>query len=161
MNLKKINQWEYAIRSYLLPRRHKRRAKKGFRQARKLHKELLDGTANAGDNVLFEKLNKIPNKYLKTLTRDNGKENMNYKNIEDTLNLKVYFAHPYHSWERGSNKNCNGLFRRFFPKWTDFSNVTDEQIQFVEDWINNRPMACLNYKTPNEVYNYELKKISK
>lgn len=189
------------LRMYL-PRRHKRRMKKGFRQARKLHKEPLpsiedrpkevekrkkighweddylvskkskaciksinerksgvvffgkteDGTAKAGDKVLFKKLGKIPDNYLKTLTRDNGKENMNYKNVEDKLNLKVYFAHPYCSYERGSNENCNGLFRRFFPKRTDFSKIDDNEIEKVEYLINTRPRKRLKGYTPAEVF---------
>lgn len=189
------------LRMYL-PRRHKKRVKKGFRQARKMHKEPLpsiedrpkevekrkkighweddylvsrqskiciksvnerksgivffgktkDGTAKAGDNVLFEKLNKIPNKYLKTLTRDNGAENKDYKNVQDKLNLKVFFAHPYCSYERGSNENCNGLFRRFFPKRTDFSKIDDEEIEKVEHLINTRPRKRLGGYTPAEVF---------
>jgi IS30 family transposase len=63
----------------------------------------VNGTAKAGDDVLFDKLKVIPDQYLRTLTRDNGKENMNYLEVEDKLNLKVYFCHPYRSCERGFN----------------------------------------------------------
>ena len=58
----------------------------------------------------------------------------------------------YHSWEKGTVENINGLIRRFFPKGTDFDRITTEEIAYVEDWINNRPMKILGYKTPNEVF---------
>ena len=78
-----------------------------------------DGKAKSGDAVLFKKLRNIPSEYVLTLTRDNGSENKDWKTVENTLGAQVFFAHPYHSWERGSNENCNGLLRRFFPKGTD------------------------------------------
>ena len=65
---------------------------------------------------MFEKLGQIPSQYRKTLTRDNGSENKDFKTVEATLGLSVYFAHPYHSWERGSNENYNGLLRPSFLK---------------------------------------------
>ena len=114
-----------------------------------------DGTAKAGDLVLFEKLGQIPEEYLKTLTRDNGSENKEYKKVEQELGLSVYFAHPYHSWERGSNENCNGLLRRFFPKGTDWSIITDEQIARAEYLINSRPRKRLGGLTPYEFFYQE------
>lgn len=111
-----------------------------------------DGTASAGDLVLFEKLGQIPPPYRKTLTRDNGSENKDWKTVEATLGLSVYFAHPYHSWERGSNENCNGLLRRFFPKGTDWSTITDEDIAQAEYLINSRPRKRLGGLTPYEFF---------
>jgi len=189
------------LRIYL-PRRRKRRMKKGFRQARKLYRTKLpsiedrskivdkrkqlghweddylvsrlskvcvksvnerktgivlfgktvDGTAKAGDDVLFDKLKVIPDEYLKTLTRDNGKENMNYLEVEDKLNLKVYFCHPYRSCERGSNENCNGLLRRFFPKGTDWGKIDDKEISDAEYLINTRPRKRFGGRTPAEMF---------
>mgnify|MGYP000707317631 CR=1 FL=1 len=63
-----------------------------------------------------------------------------------------YFAHPYASWERGTNENMNGLIRQYFPKNRDFRTVTDEEIQIAMDRLNNRPRKCLGYQTPNEVF---------
>jgi len=63
----------------------------------------------------------------------------------------VLFARPYASWQRGSNEQVNGLVRRYFPKGTDFSKITDEQVEKVRSLINNRPRKCLGYKTPLEV----------
>jgi IS30 family transposase len=111
-----------------------------------------DGTATAGDVVLFDKLGQIPPRYRKTLTRDNGSENKDWKTVETTLGLSVYFAHPYHSWERGSNENCNGLLRRFFPKGTDWSTITDEDIAQAEYLINSRPRKRLGGLTPYEFF---------
>lgn len=108
--------------------------------------------AKDGDKVLFEKLSIIPDKYLKALTRDNGSENSNYKEVESVLDIKVYYANPYHSWERGANENANGLLRRFFPKGTDWSKVSDKDIFKAEWLINNRPRKRLNWKTPVEVF---------
>lgn len=114
-----------------------------------------DGTAKAGDLVLFEKLNQIPQKYRKTLTRDNGSENKDWKTVQATLGLSVYFAHPYHSWERGSNENCNGLLRRFFPKGTDWSIISDEAIARAEYLINSRPRKRHGGLTPYEFFYQE------
>ena len=108
-----------------------------------------------GDKVLFNKLKQIPNEYLKTLTRDNGSENKDYLNVEKELNINVYFANPYHSWERGSNENANGLFRRYFKKGTDFAKIKDEDIKKVEYLINTRPRKRLNYLTPAEFFEKE------
>jgi len=114
-----------------------------------------DGTAAAGDIVLFEKLEQIPQQYRKTLTRDNGSENKDWKTVQATLGLSVYFAHPYHSWERGSNENCNGLLRRFFPKGTDWSTITDEEIAQAEYLINSRPRKRLGGLSPYEFFYQE------
>ncbi|MBU2407010.1 MAG: IS30 family transposase [Proteobacteria bacterium] len=107
------------------------------------------------DTVLFEKLNKIPRDYTKTLTRDRGSENKDYKTVEMKLNLSVYFAHAYCSYERGSNENCNGLLRRYFPKKTDWSKVLDSEITQAEYLINTRPRKRLGGFTPAEVFYQE------
>ncbi len=64
----------------------------------------------------------------------------------------MYYANPYHSWERGANENANGLLRRFFPKGTDWSKITDEELLKAEYLINTRPRKRLNWKTPAEVF---------
>ncbi|WP_141672800.1 IS30 family transposase, partial [Flavobacterium crassostreae] len=70
------------------------------------------------------------------------------------------FAHPYSSWERGTNKNTNGLIRRFLPKGTDFNTITTEELKRIENNLNNRPRKVLGFKTPNEMRNQEINKIS-
>jgi len=190
------------LRVYL-PRRHKRRAKKGFRQAQKAERrygipsiddrpdivenrervgdweddllvsrkskvciksvnerksgivffgKTINKTAISGDSILINKLNNIPSKYLKTLTRDNGTENVNFEFVQDALGLMVYYAHTYCSHERGSNENCNGLLRRFFPKGTDFNKVTNEELSYAEYLINTRPRKRFGGLTPAEVF---------
>ncbi|WP_027708542.1 IS30 family transposase, partial [Zooshikella ganghwensis] len=68
------------------------------------------------------------------------------------LEADIYFANPYASWERGTNENTNGLIRQYFPKDTDFNKVSDEDIQFVMDRLNERPRATRNFKSPNEMF---------
>jgi len=87
-----------------------------------------------------------------TLTSDNGKEFAEHKNIAKSLQADFYFAHPYASWERGTNENMNGLIRQYFPKHRDLQTVTDDEIQKAMDRLNNRPRKCLGYRTPNEVF---------
>ena len=85
-----------------------------------------------------------------TLTLDNGSEFLAYKDLEEALNLKVYFADTHSPWQRGSNENINGLIRFFFPKGTNFNEVTDQQLNAVVNLINNRPRKCLGFLSPND-----------
>ena len=87
----------------------------------------------------------------KTITSDNGSEFADHQQIAKSLKVKYYFAHPYSSWERGSNENTNGLVRQYFPKGSDFSELTEQDMTWVEEKLNNRPRKCLNMKTPNQV----------
>jgi IS30 family transposase len=89
---------------------------------------------------------------VQTLTYDNGKEFALHQEISKELNANGYFAHPYHSWERGLNENTNGLIRQYFPKGMDLSEVTDTEVQAVMEKLNNRPRKCLGSKTPNQVF---------
>jgi len=190
------------LRKYLI-RRHTRRQRKGFRQARRLEQEsvlpsievrpkevlkrkiighweddtivsrqskfrvksinervsglaffgrTINGKAEECDSVVIERLKNIPANLRKTLTRDRGKENFGYKMIEEKLGISCFFAHPYCSQERGSNENVNGLFRRYFPKKTDFAKVKDQEIARVEHLINTRPRKRHCGFTPYEVF---------
>lgn len=87
----------------------------------------------------------------KTMTYDNGVEMAQHKELTEQTGVLVYFAHPYASWERGTNENTNGLIRRYFPKGTDFNNITLKQLKVVQNKLNNRPRKVLNYKTPMEI----------
>ncbi len=80
-----------------------------------------------------------------------GKEFAAFKRVEQTIGIRVFFADPYSAWQRGTNENTNGLIRRFYPKGTDFSKVSDDELARVAHWINNRPRKCLGYRTPHEV----------
>jgi transposase, IS30 family len=87
-----------------------------------------------------------------TITVDNGKEFCDHELIAAGLQARVYFAHPYASWERGLNENTNGLVRQYFPKKYEFARISDQDLQLVEDLLNNRPRKTLGYWTPNEVF---------
>lgn len=91
-----------------------------------------------------------------TVTLDNGAENTNWKDMEETTHASVYYAHPYHSWERGTNENTNGLIREYFPKKTDFTLVSDEEIAKVEYILNTRPRKRLGWSTPLQVMSVAL-----
>ncbi len=89
---------------------------------------------------------------VKTITFDNGLEFSHHEEIGKGLDANIYFAHPYASWERGTNENTNGLIRQYFPKGTDFNQATDEQVQWVMDRLNNRPRATRGGRSPNELF---------
>ena len=86
------------------------------------------------------------------LTLDNGSENVRHREIAQSKQMLVYFAHPYSPWERGTNEQTNGLLRRYFPKGTDFRKVTRQSIKQAVNLINQRPRKSLNYRTPEEVF---------
>ena len=87
-----------------------------------------------------------------TITVDNGKEFCQHEQMAADLQARIYFAHPYASWERGLNENTNGLVRQYFPKKYEFARITNSDLQQVEDLLNNRPRKTLGYRTPNEVF---------
>lgn len=95
----------------------------------------------------------LPTQARKTVTHDNGSEFAAIYQLERSMELQTYRCDPYASWQRGSVENLNGLLRRFYPKGTDFRTVSDEELKEVERKINDRPMKCLKWKTPTEVFN--------
>ncbi len=99
---------------------------------------------------LFKK--HVPKCLRKTCTNDNGPEFAEHQATEKALTMTMYFAHPYHSWERGTNENTNRLLRQFFPKDTDFTDVSQKEIDWAADLMNHRPRKRLNYRTPYEVF---------
>ncbi len=86
--------------------------------------------------------------YIHTITSDNGKEFAAHEKVSEEFAIDYYFAHAYHSWERGANENLNGLVRQYIPKKSDFSILTDEYIKEIETKINNRPRKRYNFETP-------------
>jgi IS30 family transposase len=118
-------------------------------------KKVKDKTIAESNRSVTKRLDVIPPEYRKTLTRDRGSENLGHIELEKGLGIQCYFAHAYHSWERGSNENLNGLIRRYLPKGTDFRSVSNEQIKHIEYLINSRPRKRLGWKTPYEVF-YEM-----
>lgn len=114
--------------------------------------KVKDGTMAESNNAMINRLKDLPKQYLKTLTSDRGSENLGYQELTEILEIECYFAHAYHSWERGSNENLNGLIRRFFPKKTNFKNISNADIAKVEYLLNSRPRKRLGWKTPYEVF---------
>jgi IS30 family transposase len=102
-------------------------------------------------DAIIDRLYLLPAKMRRTLTLDNGTENARHEEITTECGIKCFFAHPYSSWERGTNEHINGLIRWYLPKGTDFSKISDEQVAHIESLINNRPRKCLGFKTPLEV----------
>lgn len=107
--------------------------------------------------AIVARLAPLPQGLLKTLTFDNGKEFAKFKRIEKKLGLAVYFAKPYHSWERGTNENRNGVVRKVLPKGTSFQDIADEDLLKMDALLNDRPLRCLKWRTPREAFDDLLK----
>lgn len=86
-----------------------------------------------------------------TVTADNGKEFAAHQTIAQAVEAAVYFAHPYHSWERGLNENTNGLIRQYAPKGASLEHLTQQDVDYIRDQLNHRPRKCLDFQTPHEV----------
>jgi IS30 family transposase len=114
--------------------------------------KMEDRTASSMTKAALQAFKDVPKHLRKTCTNDNGSEFAEHEIWAKKLAMMIYFAHSYHSWERGSNENTNGLLRQFFPKGTDFCNITQEDIDWAVNLINNRPRKRLKYKTPAQVF---------
>jgi len=112
---------------------------------------LKDKTTKSVTRAFAKELNRFDNHLTKTMTYDNGMEMADHKWLTNNTGIKVYFANPYASWERGTNENTNGLIRRFLPKKIDFKNVDMTQLKMIQYKLNNRPRKVLGYKTTLEV----------
>lgn len=113
--------------------------------------KVLRKTAQQVTNAVIQLLKPL-RAWVHTITVDNGKEFTDHQTLAKALHTRVYFAHPFASWERGLNENTNGLIRQYFPKKHDFTRITQKQIEQVMDKLNNRPRKCLGFKTPNQVF---------
>lgn len=102
-------------------------------------------------NIIIS-LCKLPKEVIKSITYDNGSEFACHEHINKVLDSDSYFCEPYHSWEKGTVENRNGLIRRFLPKKTDFEPVKNSELSYIQDWLNHRPMKCLGYNTPYEIF---------
>lgn len=131
------------------------------------HVERVSGYAVAAklDHVTAENVKqktvqgfkRIPKEKKKTETFDNGKEFSEYELTERETGMTIYFAYPYHSWERGSNENFNGLLRQYFPKGTAFATISQKDVDQAVRELNHRPRKRLNYLTPYEVFVKDMK----
>ena len=107
-----------------------------------------DGVASAVIGLLAA----LPKSFLSTLTFDNGKEFAKFGRIRQALGIDVFFAKPYHSWERGTNENRNGVVRKVLPKGRSFDDITGEEMRRIDRMLNDRPLRCLNWRTPREAF---------
>lgn len=98
------------------------------------------------------KFNNLPKQLKKSLTYDQGQEMAEHRQFTEETNILVYFAHPHSPWERGTSENTNMLIRDFFPKGTDFSKISEDKLQEVQNMLNDRPRKVLNWYTPNEIF---------
>ncbi len=110
--------------------------------------KVQDKSSEATKAAVVSRLADLP---VHTLTTDNGSENQRWREIEEALEIDCFFAHPYRSCERGANENANGLLREYFPKGTDFREVSEAEITRVEYALNSRPRKRLGYATPLEI----------
>jgi transposase, IS30 family len=122
--------------------------------------KLDEKTSSQTNLALSFALLKYPKGLVKSTTYDNGLEFAGHKEVNNVINMDSYFCEPYHSWEKGTIENRNGVIRYYFPKGTDFSKITEEHIKYVQDKINNRPMKLLGFKTPKEVHDKMVLKYS-
>jgi IS30 family transposase len=117
-----------------------------------LAKIMPDKSAATLNHAAVRAFKSIPAGMRNTLTVDNGKEFAAHKILSQTLGIDIYFAHPYHSWERGLNEHTNGLLRQYLPKKIPFDTLTQKQLDKIVAKINNRPRKVLGYRTPYEVF---------
>ena len=124
-----------------------------------VHLKAKDATAVR--KAFEQEFKSIPTQMKKTLTYDNGTEMAQHKLFTKNTKTQVYFAHPYSPWERPTNENSNGLIRHYFPKGTDFSEVSKKELKRVQNELNERPRDVLNWKTPKDVFDeYIVQKIA-
>lgn len=123
--------------------------------------KISEKTATAvkeGITKIFDKFGEHTSAIFKSITSDNGSE---FSDLTQTLpTVKIYYAHPYSSGERGTNEKQNSLIRNFHPKGKSFDDVSETAIKRIEDWINNLPRKFAQYLTPNELFDRELKNLN-
>lgn len=139
---------------------------------RKTRMEIIIKMKDQGAESVVEALDRLERKYntmfykmFRSITVDNGVEFSDYEGIERSVLREekrtfAFYCHPYSSWERGSNENNNRLIRRHIPKGEDFDDRTDEEIAYIEEWINNYPRGIFEHQTAGELFDEELKKLA-
>ena len=113
-----------------------------------------------GIKAQLEIFQKLPPKARRSATFDNGRENFNHTKLKIQLGMKTYFCDPNCAWQKGANEHFNGVLRRYIPKKTDLTTVTQLELDSITEEMNNRPLKCLKYETPSEAFARELKSIT-
>lgn len=114
--------------------------------------KVLNKEADRVHGKIKDRMQQLEDDQRRSLTFDNGTEFARCYLLESHLGIGVYFAEPGCPYQRGTNENTNGLVRQFFPKGTNFRDISHPEVRRVENLINDRPRACLGYRTPNEVF---------
>lgn len=146
----RIGDWEVDT---VIGKKHKQailsivERKSGYTLIRKVERKTALAVSQAMIGLL-----KPHRKKVLTITSDNGKEFAGHEEVARGLKADFYFAHPYASWERGTNENTNGLIRQYFPKNRDFTTITQQEIDMAMERLNSRPRKRLGYQTPSQVF---------
>ncbi len=109
-------------------------------------------TAVVSRGTLTRLMSPLPAGLRRSITYDNGSENAEHQVLNEDFGMQSYFCEPYHSWEKGTVENTNGLIRRFIPKKSRIEAIADENLQVLENWLNDRPRKVLEYRTPREAF---------
>lgn len=125
--------------------------------AQKINKKSAENV----EYVTIRIFSELPKNSIKSTTWDNGTEHTNHQQVTKQTWITIFFAEPYKSWQRWTNEHANGMIRRYFPKWTNFDEITENQLQEVVQKLNNRPRKIFNYRTSQELFDEELRKIKK
>lgn len=147
---KEIGDWESDSVSFT--KQKERLSVQGERKARYvvIHR-LSNGSAEETEQALTKSIESFPSPIWKTITFDNGGEGATHWRLRDRFGIKTYFCDPYASWQKGSVENLNRIIRRYLPRTTDLSKITDQELYDIQERINNTPRKILGYKTPKEV----------
>jgi transposase, IS30 family len=121
--------------------------------------KIKDKSASHTRRAITKKLKPFPKALRRSLTFDRGTEGAEHEKAAQDLKLQTYFCDPYSSWQKGAVENVIGLVRQYLPKGTDLSKVTSKELKIIENKLNNRPLKCLGWKTPNEVLSAHLKSL--
>lgn len=106
------------------------------------------------------KLQRLPQSLRKSMTYDQGREMARHELLSQKLRLQVYFADPHSPWQRGTNENTNGLLRQYLPKSADLAALTQRELNVIAERLNNRPRQTLDWMTPNEAWDAQLKTLN-
>jgi IS30 family transposase len=118
----------------------------------RIHK-MTDKSAEETANALVRTIESLPSELFKTITFDNGTENVRHTEIKKEYGIETYFCDPFASWQKGGVENANKLIRQYLPRNTDMAKLTDRDIYEIQEKLNNRPRRCLGYRSANEVIN--------
>lgn len=147
---KEIGHWE--TDSMVFSKQRERLSVQYERKARYviIHR-LSNGSAEETEQALHDSIQSFPQPMWKTITSDNGGEGATHGKLKEAFNLQTYFCDPYASWQKGGVENANRIIRRFLPRGTDMSRITDQDIYAIQQKINATPRKILGYKTPAEI----------